>query len=330
MMARAASARSSRRRSDGLALRRALSDRLLPALVAAMTFLASLALAGAVGASLLASRWSSGAASVLTVQVPDGEQAAASGGATRIDAVAALLTAEPAFASVHRLDAHALAGLLAPWLGDTSSIALPLPAVVELRLRAGEPAPSGLADRLQHAAPGTLLERNGAWSDRLVVLTTSLQACAGLALLVVAGVAVAVVAVATRAGLAARRQAIEIVHGLGASDSYIAGRFARRATSLAVTGGAIGTIVSVPLLLTLCRLAAPFAAPPGVLPAGPGVPDPLAGLPVDGLGLASLQQLLERMPLPLWIALPLLPVMAAAIGWCTAQATVRTWLRRLP
>ncbi|WP_419729963.1 cell division protein FtsX [Lichenicola sp.] len=332
MMARAPSAKSSRKRSDGLALRRALSDRLLPALVAAMTFLASLALAGAVGASLLASRWSSGAASVLTVQVPDGDQAAASGGAatTRIDAVAALLSADSAFVSVHRLDAHALAGLLSPWLGDTASIALPLPAVVELRLRAGQAAPSGLAARLDQAAPGTLVESNGAWSDRLVVLTTSLQACAGLALLVVAGVAVAVVAVATRAGLAARRQAIEIVHGLGASDSYIAGRFARRATSLAVTGGALGTIVSVPLLLTLCRLAAPFAAPPGPTPLPPGMPDPLAALQPGALGFDALEQAFGRMPLPLWIALPLLPVMAAAIGWCTAQATVRTWLRRLP
>ncbi len=37
-------------RFDDLGLRRALSDRLLPALVAAMTFLAALTLAGVVGA----------------------------------------------------------------------------------------------------------------------------------------------------------------------------------------------------------------------------------------------------------------------------------------
>jgi cell division transport system permease protein len=32
----------------------------------------------------------------------------------------------------------------------------------------------------------------------------------------------------------------------------------------------------------------------------------------------------------LWLALPLLPLIAAAIGYLTAQATVRSWLRRLP
>ena len=38
-----------------------------------------------------------------------------------------------------------------------------------------------------------------------------------------ATVAVTVVTVATRAGLAARREAIEIVHGLGATDSGAGG-----------------------------------------------------------------------------------------------------------
>jgi hypothetical protein len=31
----------------------------------------------------------------------------------------------------------------------------------------------------------------------------------------------------------------------------------------------------------------------------------------------------------LWIALPCLPLATAAIGWLTAQATVRRWLKRL-
>ncbi len=314
--------RPGRRRPDGLGLRRAISDRLLPGLVAAMAFLASLALAGAVGATLLAQRWSAGASAVLTVQVPRGDEPApgASGPtSSRIDAVMTLLGAEPSLAEVKRLDRAALARLLSPWLGENAdALALPLPAVVQLRLRPGRAAPADLGMRLQQAAPDTLLERNNAWSDRLLALTNSLKACAGLALLVVAAVAVAVVAAATRAGHAARRQAIEIVHGLGATDGYIAGRFARRATLLATMGGAIGTALSVPLLLTLCHLAAPFAA------AGAADALPDAAPPVWS------PEALARVPLPLWLALPLLPLTAALIGWSTAQATVRTWLRRLP
>ena len=108
-------------------------------------------------------------------------------------------------------------------------------------------------------APGTLTESHGIWIGRLTALARSLQACAGAALLVVAGVAAAVIAVATRAGLAARREAIEIVHGLGATDGYIAARFAGRATLLASLGAVAGAAAALPVLLELASLAAPFA-----------------------------------------------------------------------
>ena len=132
----------------------------------------------------------------------------------------------------------------------------------------------------------------------------------GLALLLVAAVAAAVIAVATRAGLAARREAIEIVHGLGATDGYIAARFAGRATLLAATGGIAGAVLALPVLLTLANLAAPFAG---------GAAE--ATSPADILG---------ALPAALWLTLPGLPAAAAAIGFLTAQATVRRWLRRLP
>jgi cell division transport system permease protein len=126
----------------------------------------------------------------------------------------------------------------------------------------------------------------------------------------VACVAVTVVAVATRAGLAARREAIEIVHGLGATDGYIAARFAVRAIKLAAVGGATGALLALPILLALANLAAPLAG---------GEPRP--NLP---------SALLTALPAGLWLAVLGLPLIAAAIGCLTAQMTVRRWLRRLP
>ncbi len=321
-----------RGRFDALGLRRALSDRLLPGLVAAMAFLAALALAGAVAASSLASRWREGAGAVLTVQVPDPLAPSVAGpgtapGSSRVDAVRALLRAEPGVAAAHLLGEAELAELLRPWLGAGDALSLPLPGVIEVRLRGGadaEAAGAGgaapgeaadgrgdtLAGRLAQAAPGTLVERNGDWMRRLGALARSLQACAAAALLVVAGVAAAVVAVATRAGLSARRDAIGIVHGLGATDGYIAGRFAARATLLASLGAGLGALAALPVLLGLASLAAPFAAP--------AASDAAAASGFDAL------------PATIWGALPVLPLAAAAIGWATAQFTVRRWLRRLP
>lgn len=294
---------------DDLGLKRALSDRLLPGLVAAMAFLAALALAGAVAAAALARHWQGGAGSVMTVQVPQPGSPAAEGGGTRQDRILTVLRGTPGVLGARALDESELAALLRPWLGSGAGrIALPLPGVIEAHLSdAGVDA--GLAGRVAAVAPGTLLEGQDVWVRRLGVLARSLQACAGLALAVVGFVAVAVVAVATRAGLSARRDAIETVHGLGATDGYIAGRFARRATWLATLGAMAGSLAALPVLLGLTGLAAPFS--------GQDVPGDVGSL-------------VEAMPVILWLGLPALPAAAAAIGWLTAQGTVRRWLRRLP
>ena len=295
---------------DELGLRRAISDLLLPFLVAAMAFLAALALAGAVAATSLAEHWRGGAGASLTVQVPRPEAPAGAEGGTRLGVVLSLLRASPGVVSARALTEDELADLLRPWLGSgVERLSLPLPAVVQVRLGIGGTDIETLAPRLEAAAPGTLTESHGAWIGRLTALARSLQACAGLALLVVAAVAAAVIAVATRAGLAARREAIEIVHGLGATDGYIAGRFAARATVLAALGGLAGAVAALPVLLELANLGAPFAG----------------GTPEDGPA-----GWLAALPPALWLALPALPPIAASIGFVTAHATVRRWLRRLP
>jgi cell division transport system permease protein len=299
-------------RFDELGLRRAMSDRVLPLLVAAMAFLAALAMAGWFGSAALAQHWQEGAGAALTVQVPEAADRAAQGEGTRLGSVLALLTGTPGVASAHALSDQELTELLKPWLGaGAGRMAIPIPAVIAVHLTNAEMDLNPLTTRVSAAAPGTVVEDHGVWIRRLSVLARSLQACAGLALLMVAGVAAAVIAVATRAGLAARREAIEIVHGLGATDRYIAGRFAARATLLAAIGAALGAAVALPILLTLARMAAPFAGQP----ADSGNP---------------LQDALATLPPALWFALPCLPIGAAAIGFVTAQSAVRRWLRRLP
>ena len=306
---------------DELGLRRALADRMLPFLVAAMAFLAALALAGWIGAATLAQHWQRGAGASLTVQVPQPTDPAADAEGTRVDRVLATLVATPGIAGARALSAAELQALLRPWLGAGPDPLLSrLPAVVAVRLADPPPGPAALTalgTTLDRAAPGTMLETQGVWIDRLLALARSLQACAGAALLVVAAVAAAVVAVATRAGLAARREAIEIVHGLGATDGFIAARFAGRATMLAAAGGVAGAVAALPVLLALASLAAPFAA---------GASGPAAEMSATDLG----RSLPGALPVALWLLLPGLPLTAAAIGFATAQFTVRRWLRRLP
>jgi cell division transport system permease protein len=290
---------------DDLGLRHALADRMLPGLVAAMAFLAALAIGAWTGAASLARGWQEGAAASLTIQVPQPDEQA--DGGSRADRVLAVLQATRGVGAAHRLTGKELARLLRPWLGaEAPQLDLPLPGVIAVRLGTPPPDLESLSHRIDAVAPGTILEQEEVWAQRLERLVGSLQLCSGLALVVVAGVAAAVITVATRGGLAARRDAIEIVHGLGATDSYIAGRFAGRAAMLAAIGGAAGGALALPMLLGLARLAAPFTNMPQ--DAGP----------------------LELLPPGLWMVLAGLPLVAAGIGWLTAQVTVRAWVRRLP
>lgn len=299
-----------RKRVDQLGLRAGLADRLLPTLVGAMSFLAALAIAGTLAAATLASHWQSETASALTVQVTDpADPAAAASNSTRLQAVLGILKASPNVSDLHQLSSDEMNQLLKPWLGeDASQLNLTVPAVIAANWNQPGPA-RGLQASLDAVAPGTLAETGAAWASRVAALTGSIQAAAVTVLLIVALVAAAVIAVATRAGLAQRREALEIIHGLGALDSDIASSFALRATKLAAAGAAMGALIALPVLFWLTQLAAPFA---GILPPA-GVP-PIA---------------LLELPAPLWAALAGLPAAAALIGWGTAQFTVRGWLRQL-
>ena len=186
------------RRFDGLGLRHAPGWRILPLIVAAMTFLAALAIAGAQGAAELGRHWQQGAAATLTVQVPRPGTAPSppvAAGETRRDRVAALLRGTPGIAAVRPLGDAELSDLLRPWLGSSAEqLALPLPAVIAVTVSGATGTVGGvdlaaLGARLEAAAPGTLVESHGIWVRRLALLADSLRLCALAALGLVAAVA---------------------------------------------------------------------------------------------------------------------------------------------
>lgn len=275
---------------DPLGLRRAMADRLLIGLVAAMALLAALALAGRSGADQLAERWREGAQAAVTVQVPQPTP-------ERMGRALAVLRELPEVAHAETVDPARMAELLRPWLGGVEG--LPLPGVIELRLANLSADAALIGDRVAAEVPGAVTEAHGVWVAHLAALARAVQGLALAVLALVAAVAAAVVGVAVRAGLSARRDAVLVLHGLGARDADVAGRFARRAAHLAAIGAAAGTVLAVPALAGLTTLAGPLA------------------------GEASWQSL------P-WLDLALLPLAASMVAWVATQATVRRWLRRLP
>lgn len=278
--------------SDPLGLKRALADRLLFCLVAAMALLASLALAGRGGAEALSLRWQRGAQTSVTVQIPEPDPA-------RMARAIAILEAQPEIASARIVDPTRLREMLRPWIGETEGLVLP--GVIEVRLVSVTTDPARIGEQLARALPGALTEAHGVWSVRLVTLARAVQGLAIVVLALVAAVAAAVIAVATRAGIAARQDAILVLHGLGATDRDIARRIAARAAWLGAMGGLLGTALAIVALMGIVALAAPMVG-----------------------------EVSAELPAVSWLALAAVPVATWLIGWVTAEASVRWWLRKLP
>jgi len=230
----------------------------LPAMIAMMVFLATLALSGALVLDNLLSRWNRDIKGTLTVQVlPTESDPASKLTKQRVEKAVRILEETPGVIQVRPLTAQELAALIEPWLGDTGLVAdLPLPRLIDVTISEDSP-PSleGLAARLKKAVPGASVDDHRIWLARVVRLADGLEMLAKAVMVLVTLAAAAAVVFATRAGLAIHRQSIEILHLVGARDGYIGRQYALRALALGSGGAAAGFALAVPVLLGLGAMA---------------------------------------------------------------------------
>ena len=269
----------------------------LPWIIAFMVFLAILATAGTFVLHDSAGRWSTGVARTLTVQIPP-----PAGDATMppaedprvIDALKTLRTTA-GIARADVLDDARLAALLEPWLGPSSVVAgLPLPRLIDVETN-GNVDVDALRQQLAAAVNGVSVDDHRVWLDRLIRLVDAVEWVATAILALIGLATIGTVVYTTRTSLAVHHQAIEVLHLIGAQDTYVARQFAGRALSLGLRGGLIGLILALPALLAVSYLAAHIDA--GLLPKA---------------SLGAVQ----------WGMLAAIPLVAAAVAMLTARITV--------
>lgn len=290
-----------RRTVSDLQLEADSGTRFLPWALAVMVFLAALALAGALSLGGSIEGWRRGVSSKLTVQIADRPGQPMQ---PRIDAAIGILRGVPGVQSADALPRAAVEALLQPWLGrDALEADLPLPGLIDVTL-ADNAALSvdALSARLQSAVPGARIDDPKPWLDRLVQLGRLLQSLGGGIVLLVGLALAAMVIFATRAGLAARRDTIELLHLIGAEDGYIARQFQRHVARQAVQGGVAGVVLAIVILVAIQILAGGVGA--GLLP---------------GMGMAWWH----------WLALLVLPLAALLLAIFTARLTVLGALRAM-
>lgn len=215
-------------------------ERLLATVIAILCCLACLAAVGASAANRAAHGWARALGAEATVQVrPRVGETGAEAAARAAETLAGVTGVEEAEA-MKRAEAEAL---LRPWIGDAVLPDLPIPFLVTVRLDREAPASAVTLSRaLAEAGVDASVDDHTLWRGEVERSANTVTTLALIGFLIIAGAAGAVVAYATRAGMAAQGAIIETLSLNGASDSRIAGLYQTRYALLALGAGAAGTL----------------------------------------------------------------------------------------
>ncbi len=274
-------------------------DRGLLFVIAVLCFLACLTALGVIAGDRAARGWSgqlTGEATVI-VRAKSGEtpDAAAARAAEALAGVAGV-------AEARALEREKAYDLVRPWLGDITDLEdLPVPRLVAVTLDPAHPPSADALDKaLKAQGLDALVDDHSVWiKDIRRAASTVRWAGAGVFLLIAAA-ACAVIAFATRAGLTARRDVVELLHLSGATDDYIARLFEVRFAKIAAIAGGLGAAVAG-LAGAAARLA---GGGQGLTPA----------LPIAWIDL---------------LAVVACPLLAAAVAAVTARTTALRLIRTL-
>jgi len=153
-----------------------------------------------------------------------------------------VMRTQPGIVQVKPFSKEDSAKLLEPWLGSGLSIEqLPVPRFIVARVQPGTTLDlAALRARMTQVAPSASVDDHRAWIERMRSMTgATVFAGIGILVLVIAATIISV-SFATRGAMAANRPIVEVLHFVGAGDSYIANRFLRHFLRLGLEGGLIG------------------------------------------------------------------------------------------
>jgi cell division transport system permease protein len=216
-----------------------IAGRALVTVIAIMTFLACLTAGGAILVAGASQDWRGEVSREVTIQIkPTPGQ--------DIDAAVAkaVETARSAqgVADVRALSKQESEQLLEPWLGNGLDLTeLPIPRLIVVRMDdLKAPDIAALREALAARAPGANLDDHRLWLARLDTMADAIVIFASLLFVLMISAMMMAVGFATRGAMAGNREIIEVLHFVGAADSYISRQFQTHFLRLGLRGGAFG------------------------------------------------------------------------------------------
>jgi cell division transport system permease protein len=256
------SASSGGKRESRLVPAASIAGRALMTVIAIMTFLASFTAGTAVLIASASQDWRQSISREMTIQVrPIVGRDLEADTAKAVE----LARAFPGVADVRPYTKAESEELLQPWLGSGLDLSeLPVPRLIVVRLSSSASLDaSALRQSLAEKIPGATLDDHRLWLSRLAAMAQTVVLLAVLILVLVLVAMMLAVGFATRGAMAGNREIIEVLHFVGAADSFISGQFQKHFFQLGLRGSSVGGGAAILMFILLETLSSWWRATPG-------------------------------------------------------------------
>lgn len=280
----------------------------LKIMISIAVFIFAITLSGVLSINSMLQNWNDSILGSLTVQImpvtnAKKEKASAETLAHQDKAIEFLKTVE-GVEKVTPLKDEQLKRLIQPWLGDGVNIEnLPMPRIIDVKLLKNTQIDfTSLSAKLAQATPMASIDNHKLWLSKLIKFADGLKMLAMSILFLVIMITSGAIFYTTQTSLGLHRYIIEILHQMGAKDTYIAQQYAHRMARIGLTGGLIGVACAVPTIFVIASLAKQ----------------------IEG-GIISEATL----SVPAWLMIFSLPLFSLTIAMATAYYTVKQTLQKM-
>lgn len=233
----------------------------LQIIISIAVFIFAITLSGVLSINTMLYNWNQSILGSLTVQIMpvndiNKEKATAQTLAYQEKAIEFLQNVD-GIIKVTPLNDNQLKNLIQPWLGDGVNISnLPIPRIIDVKLAADADLNFvELAQKLSIASPQASLDNHKLWLSKLIDFADGLKLIAMTVLLLVIAITSGAIFYTTRMSLGLHRNIIEILHTMGAKDTYVAQQYGKRMAFLGFCGGILGLLFAIPAIFFIGSLA---------------------------------------------------------------------------
>lgn len=219
--------------------RESVAGSALMLVIAIMAFLSSLTLGAVSLVNDTAQGWQNQIAREITIQVRPVADVDIN---VALESASQIVSSFSGISSIEIVDETATKALLEPWLGAGLSLdELPVPRLITVIIDSSSPPDlNALQNKLVDAVPGATLDDHRAWVDRLTTMATTTILVGIFVFTLMMAATILTVVFATRGAMAGNQHVIEVLHFVGAEQSFIAGQFQRHFLLLGLRGAVVG------------------------------------------------------------------------------------------